>query len=69
MIFSIITVNASESSACMCMLRDDGSFTLPRYYLQAIKPDGEFMYVVMGNRQKAEHTTVELRDGTSVSVR
>jgi len=65
MIFSIITVNASESSACMCMLRDDGSFTLPRYYLQAIKPDGEFMYVVMGNRQKAEHTTVELRDGTS----
>ncbi len=68
-IFVITTTKIDDGlpvSACVtCLLRDDGSFTLPRHYLQAIKPDGEFMYSVNCNRQKIERTIVDLEDGTS----
>jgi hypothetical protein len=69
-IFSIDTLSGSDGAGadCTCLLRDDGSFTVPKRYLQAIKLEGEFSYFVSGHRQKVEQTTVELVDGTSGSL-
>jgi hypothetical protein len=65
----VLNSNAQfQTDGCLCMMEDDGAFSVPSYYLQAVKLDLPFTTMVVAGRQKIDVSSVPLVGGGSAPL-